>query len=1650
MDRGNGHPPRDPASERARPLLRPLATIVGVVLAALALTLMLALLAALTLTIRPAREAVLREGLGFAAQHLPGQVDTRVEWPSINQLRFTDLSWTDSSDTLLVAPYAEVQIDLRSLLRREWRFPAIDLRVRRADGPAITRLFAPDSGAAGRKPVGSRGAVSRTELPRTELPRTKLPRTALLRVAIGSMSIAFENIIWKPQAPPLRGELTARCDLRAPEAAELAIERLWVRDSVGTRIELAASVNLTTAQVRLDGNGVLPGGWWYDAHAEPALNGFALHLRGGPARPDASHARTAGTYEPHAPTTRTDVPQVAVGSGRELAAFSADLLGIWRRHDDRLNGLSLQGSVELAPRMLTGAFAEDSSPPVNAIDGRDRLPLPDLLLRLDALGLWGEAPHARVQVGIEPNALIHDARLTAHVQDANAVLDTVWLTGDGITLRGSAAKRGERLNGHADLLITGTGWLAPFVADDRLPDSLLVRAALRASFPRGLAEWGQAALRADALSATLTTSAELRLDADPEIWVAPLELAWRDVSETASALANAPANAPLAAPAYEPRDPDTWGRLRPPGEERGLSIDRLRIRGLAGDIEADGTVPNDLRLRWWADRMPPILAHVLSDSEAIVRMADLWQREGPFTLGARLTREQDVRTSSGGAGLRDNVVRDKTLRGEVIFRLPGPHVWLNAPDLATLEGRLTFDTRTSPNEAIGSQVGSLPGGTADGSPGASASGSAKGLAGGVSQDAAEPGTRENATHLRLDLGRTPWLEEGEIEAMWQGERVTIQRAAFQAPGAKLRAHGGRHAARNWDVSAQMSIDPTAFFAWLGHVAPFLADSTLEARLRIQGPEEALRGTLRVTGPLTAGGMTIPGAMVSASRMAAGWEGLAQVRALALPGGFLADSVSLAYRSRNPRGLLPAWARLNAHASELHAMIEGVIETDTETVIETDTETVIETNTEANTEADTEADAEAPAGLQMTLQDLVVGYHARDLRLAHPCSISIGPDPRRMAVSSFMLSGSLGQISGEAAWNPSDPHTPLPRIHAEGVLDLPPDPPPPLAHSIPADLWPNRFTFDLGIPARAGNSAHRDSRAVSRSEASATASITLHDLPLFGHGPAGAYLTLDLGEDGLSCDLAIAAEDSKEDTLLAGSAHLPIQIAGPRLNMRQMPGEVTAQLRWDGLPVPVGDPKHPADRRLLSSAGRLDLTGTGGQLAAGLHTRLHASEIAALAEDEWIIEAHMMSRGEDLDAPPTQIDARWTRAGRPMATASAALPYRVSWHDSLTIETGPQPLAARMRADTLHLSELNALLPSGVSLDGVLDLDLRADGPPDSFGIGGGLDLRGLQIETVRGTRAGGHAALTFGGTRQAPAVHGQVEIGRGQIRIPDPPKNLHPISGQAELWNLQTQKGAVADSATGAPDHATGESVRVNQVDLDADVTVEIPGGLWILGRGLNVELAGDLRVQVKEDEPGLTGSLRAVGGHLIFLGRTFFVERGEAVFLGDLETDPVLDILLSTRIQGTKINVQVTGRPQDPRLALSSSPEMTEGDIVSFLLFGRTLAELDHDQMSLVQQRATQVAASYGAAHLEARLTQELGVDMVTIQDRGGTSGGQALVIGKYLNPKVLLTYEQLLGSRANFLVNLEYFFSRHFMLSTHYGQGEPSGLEVNWASEY
>ena len=179
-------------------------------------------------------------------------------------------------------------------------------------------------------------------------------------------------------------------------------------------------------------------------------------------------------------------------------------------------------------------------------------------------------------------------------------------------------------------------------------------------------------------------------------------------------------------------------------------------------------------------------------------------------------------------------------------------------------------------------------------------------------------------------------------------------------------------------------------------------------------------------------------------------------------------------------------------------------------------------------------------------------------------------------------------------------------------------------------------------------------------------------------------------------------------------------------------------------------------------------------------------------------------------------------------------------------------------------------------------------------------------------------------------------------------------------------------------------------------------------------------------------------------------MQKGIVTFYGDDEINPALDIALDTKLEGVLIRISFMGTAQKPELRLSSEPEMAEGDIISFLLFGKPIDDLDHDQANLLQRRTGELATAFGLAQLENRVARQLGLDMVNIQRSRRDDSQQALVIGKYLSRRALLKYEQILEDQTNFFVNLEYFLTRNLKIETIIGKQYLSGIEADWSKEY
>ncbi len=111
---------------------------------------------------------------------------------------------------------------------------------------------------------------------------------------------------------------------------------------------------------------------------------------------------------------------------------------------------------------------------------------------------------------------------------------------------------------------------------------------------------------------------------------------------------------------------------------------------------------------------------------------------------------------------------------------------------------------------------------------------------------------------------------------------------------------------------------------------------------------------------------------------------------------------------------------------------------------------------------------------------------------------------------------------------------------------------------------------------------------------------------------------------------------------------------------------------------------------------------------------------------------------------------------------------------------------------------------------------------------------------------------------------------------------------------------------------------------------------------------------------------------------------------------------------------------------------------------------ELDEGQAGMLADRAGQIALAYGSVKLQESLAKGLGVDVLSIAPSSGDSDTNALTVGKYLSPQVLVRYEQLLNEDSAFFMHLDYKFFKDYMLHTQVSQGDDSGVEVKWEKDW
>jgi translocation and assembly module TamB len=206
----------------------------------------------------------------------------------------------------------------------------------------------------------------------------------------------------------------------------------------------------------------------------------------------------------------------------------------------------------------------------------------------------------------------------------------------------------------------------------------------------------------------------------------------------------------------------------------------------------------------------------------------------------------------------------------------------------------------------------------------------------------------------------------------------------------------------------------------------------------------------------------------------------------------------------------------------------------------------------------------------------------------------------------------------------------------------------------------------------------------------------------------------------------------------------------------------------------------------------------------------------------------------------------------------------------------------------------------------------------------------------------------------------------------------------------------------------------------------------------VNATLGTDLQITKVVNGPvTLRGTANTVRGFYEFQGRRFTIQRGGTLrFLGLPDLNPALNVSAERVIPNTGVTarIQIGGTARAPQLTLSSTPPLDEADILSLIVFNRSVNELGTGERASLAETAGGIASGFVASSLGKAIGRALDVDLFEITtsdpDTGESAGG--VTLGKQISDKAFVRFRQQFGKRSFTEFMLEYQLASFLRLET------------------
>lgn len=338
----------------------------------------------------------------------------------------------------------------------------------------------------------------------------------------------------------------------------------------------------------------------------------------------------------------------------------------------------------------------------------------------------------------------------------------------------------------------------------------------------------------------------------------------------------------------------------------------------------------------------------------------------------------------------------------------------------------------------------------------------------------------------------------------------------------------------------------------------------------------------------------------------------------------------------------------------------------------------------------------------------------------------------------------------------------------------------------------------------------------------------------------------------------------------------------------------------------------------------------------------------------------------------------------------------------------------------------------------------------------GLDFKGSGRAGDGRLDVGGHLTWREGVSRGELRLSGQnlLVADLPEYRVVASPDLRFRIDGR----DLHVAGDVIIPSASIKPADLTGAvqasedaryvgehpAERAGRFTVHSEIRITMGDDVRVDAFGLQGRITGGVGTTIRTGEVALgRGELSVADGRYEAYGQKLDITRGRLLFEATSLDDPALDIEAQRKVETVKVGLNVRGTLRAPRLTFFSDPSMPQTSIVSYLLVGKPIDDMQSSDRATMSS-ARDTLSVQGGGVLASQLGRRLGLDEVGVESSTGTSGqsNQSLVLGKFLSPRLFISYGISLTESINTL-KLRYTITDKWILKMEAGENQSADAE-------